>query len=86
MAIVRSLEAGASNVRENRTEVDATYQIVDTATRGKLLHISTFGSDSRKSEPKVSQVLQFDETTARELASIISRAFPLHKPSDTLAE
>ncbi|KRF03421.1 hypothetical protein ASH00_15485 [Arthrobacter sp. Soil782] len=75
MAIIRSLEPGSSNVRENRTEVDATFQVIESAQQGKLLHIATYGSDSRKSEPKVSQVLQLNKAMALQLSEIIRRTF-----------
>lgn len=76
MAIIRSLEVGKSAVTENRTKVDATYQTVVTSEGGVLLHIATYGSDARQSEPKVSQVVQLDRTMALKLADIISRTFP----------
>jgi hypothetical protein len=75
MAIIRSLELGSSNVRENSTEVDATFQIVHSSGRGPLLHIATYGSDSRVSEPKVSQVLQLDRRIALRLAEIIEKTY-----------
>jgi hypothetical protein len=75
MAIIRVLEQGTAQVRENRTEVDATFQIIESSNRGKLLHLATFGSDNRVSEPKVSQVLQLDRTIALQLAEIIENTF-----------
>lgn len=75
MAIIRSLTLGLANVHENATEVDATFQFVDSADRGRLLHLATYGSDGRVSEPKVSQVVQFDKAMALQLASIIRDAY-----------
>jgi 5-methylcytosine-specific restriction protein B len=40
-----------------------------------LLQLSTYGSDERQSDKKVSQTLQLDEVAARELVEIISRVF-----------
>lgn len=76
MAIIRSMELGNANVRENRSEVDATYQIIETTSRGTLLHLATYGSDTRASEPKVSQVLQLDRRIALQLAELIRSTFP----------
>lgn len=71
MAIIRSLETGNSTVRLNRTEVDCTYQIFDDESRGRILHLATYGSDDRLSAPKVSQVIQLDERQCRKLMSIL---------------
>ncbi|RBA30397.1 hypothetical protein DQ226_17360 [Dietzia maris] len=76
MARVRSLVLGDSDLLPHRTEVDCTYQIVGADDGSRLLQLSTYGSDSRKSGPKVSQTLQIDEGTAAELVEIIRRAFP----------
>jgi 5-methylcytosine-specific restriction protein B len=75
MARVRSLEPMAANVKVHPTEVDCGYQIVQD--RGDtLLQLSTYGSDQRQSEKKVSQTLQFDRDRASQLLRVIQRAFP----------
>ncbi|WP_252573560.1 hypothetical protein [Pseudarthrobacter cellobiosi] len=76
MAIIRSLEQGSSAVRINRTEVDCTYQVLEDETRGRVLHLATYGSDERRSEPKVSQVIQIDERQGRKLLKILQDLFP----------
>lgn len=75
MALIRKLEKGNSNVRPHDSEVDATYQILHTTKGQPLLHIATYGSDYRQSEPKVSQTVQLDHATALELGKIIERVF-----------
>ncbi len=75
MAIIRSLEAGTSDVHPHRTHVDATYQFTDSVEHGELFHLATYGSDSRKSEPKVSQTIQMDKSTALAVADIIVKRF-----------
>lgn len=75
MARIRSFELSVQNVRVHPTEVDCEHTIVDDGTT-RLLHLSTFGSDDRKSEHKSSQSLQLDEERARELITIIRSAFP----------
>jgi hypothetical protein len=42
----------------------------------RLLQLDTYGSDERKDKGTVSQTLQLDETTARELLRILRKAFP----------
>lgn len=76
MAIIRSLEQGHSAVRLNRTEVDCTYQVFDDGNYGRVLHLATYGSDDRASQPKVSQVIQLDERQGRKLIKILQDLFP----------
>lgn len=75
MARVRSLSQSIQTVRVHPTEVDCEYLVVDDGD-ARLLHLSTFGSDDRKSDRKSSQSLQLDLDRARELVDIIRRAFP----------
>lgn len=75
MALIRKLEHGISNIKPHDSEVDATYQTLNNAKGECLLHLATYGSDKRKSEPKVSQTIQLDKTTALQLASIIESTF-----------
>ncbi|GEN80511.1 hypothetical protein AFE02nite_22450 [Actinotalea fermentans] len=75
MARVRSIARKAQDARLHPTEVDATYQVLRTPA-GALFQLSTYGSDARASEPKVSQTIQFDETAARALLGALREAFP----------
>jgi hypothetical protein len=75
MAKIRSISKGTQSVRTHPTEVDCSFQIVESEM-GRLLHLSTFGSDTRDSAPKSSQSLQLDEQTARRLVEVIRQAFP----------
>jgi hypothetical protein len=76
MALIRSLEPGHSSIRLNRTEVDCTYQVFDDEKHGLVVHLATYGSDDRKSTPKVSQVIQLDEVHGRKLLKILQGYFP----------
>lgn len=76
MARLRSLEAGAQNVHVHPTEVDCYYQSVAAPDGTTYLHLSTFGSDDRRSGPKSSQSLQVDEAAARRLVAVIRVIFP----------
>lgn len=76
MARVRSLEPGSQHVKVHPSEVDCCYQVVIGPSGQTLVHLSTFGSDGRQSNPKSSQSLQLDEVVARELVDVLRRAFP----------
>ncbi len=74
MAIVRSLEWIAQGGRVHPTAVDCEVRAI--ADQGATyLQISSFGSDQRQREKKVSQTLQFDRDTALALAAHIERVF-----------
>lgn len=75
MAIIKSLSAGSSDSGRHPSEVEAEYQVVvDDA--GILFQLSTFGSASRKSGPKVSQTIQFDQEMAVEIFRAMRATFP----------
>ena len=76
MARVRSVSPGSQNVRVHPSEVDCTVQQVVAPDGSVLLQLSSFGSDSRASEPKVSQTLQFSRDSARRLREYIDQTFP----------
>lgn len=75
MAIVRKLIEGPQTARVHPSETDAVVQVVRPVGGGVLLQVSTFGSDERLSEPKVSQTIQLDEISARALGAIIESTF-----------
>lgn len=75
MARVRSFTRSTQTIRRHPTEVDCEFATIGEGT-DRLLHLSTFGSDERRSERKSSQSLQIDLARARELVDIIVSAFP----------
>jgi Tfp pilus assembly protein PilX len=75
MAVIRSLVLGSRSASRHPTDVDAEYQAVNGAEE-KLFQISTFGSDDRASEPKVSQTIQLNEALAKDLLRAIRSVFP----------
>ncbi|PPF46543.1 MULTISPECIES: hypothetical protein [unclassified Rathayibacter] len=77
MARIRSLERGDQRVTVHPTEVDCTFQEIQSDDGRTYVHLSTFGSDDRKSGPKSSQTLQLDEKMARELIEVLITAFHL---------
>ena len=74
MARVRHIEWGNQAVKPHPTEVDCFVQAIDGAE--KLLHITTFGSDSRVSASKSSQSVQLNQEQAHKLRAIIDQVFP----------
>lgn len=75
MARVRSFTQAHSSGSPHPTETDAQWSVVQ-AGEASLLQVSTFGSDDRVSQPKVSQTLQFDRSSAALLKQAIEAAFP----------
>lgn len=76
MARIRTLDQGMQNVRPHTSEVDCFYQIVHGPRKERLLHLTTFGSDSRESKPKSSQSVQVDRAIAEQLMEVLRKAFP----------
>lgn len=74
LAVIRNFLEGTQTVRPHPTEVQCYYQVLDEPER--RVHLSTFGSADRTSEPKSSQSLQLNEERARELVDILERIFP----------
>ena len=75
MARIRSITKVTSGGRIHPTEVDAEWSVANFPGP-KLLQISTFGSDSRVSRPKVSQTIQIDRKTALILIEAFRETFP----------
>lgn len=76
MARIRSLAPGTQSIRPHETEVDCFYRVLETAGGERLLHLTTFGSDQRKSKPKSSQSIQIDKATAERLVKLLRETFP----------
>ncbi|ANN21216.1 hypothetical protein SD37_40290 [Amycolatopsis orientalis] len=75
MAIVTEFFQVRGEAKPHPTQVECGYKTVSTPA-GPLLQLSTYGSDGRQSEKKVSQTLQLDREGARRLLSIIRDTFP----------
>ena len=75
MARVRKFFPLTSSPQAHPTEVDCGWVVLATA-QGPMLQLSTYGSDTRVSQPKVSQTLQIDEAGARDLSRILRKALP----------
>lgn len=75
MALVTELFSDTRHSKAHPTEVECGWQVINDGGR-RLLQLSTYGSDQRQSEKKVSQTLQLDESMAMELVEIIRSTFP----------
>ncbi|UTT65244.1 hypothetical protein NMQ01_11025 [Janibacter sp. CX7] len=78
MALVRSLTRDArSTSRPHPTEVDCRWQVIVGPHGASLFQLSTYGSDGRESEPKVSQTIQLDRDMAAQLVARLRETFDL---------
>ena len=77
MARVRELFADDRSSRAHPTEVECGYLVLTDANGHRLLQLSTYGSDDRQSEKKVSQTIQIDAIVARELVDLMQQTFGL---------
>ena len=62
-------------VKRQPTEVIASYKVDSKDGHGPLLQIDTYGSDARQFEGKLSQTIQLDSESARQLWEILGKAF-----------
>lgn len=78
MAIVRSLTIDEhSRSRPHPTLVDCRWQQIEGSNGATLFQLSTYGSDDRESNPKVSQTIQMDREIAAKLVAELVRIFDL---------
>lgn len=76
MALIRTFTRTNGSARPHPSEVDCQWQPLVSASGERLLQLSTYGSDSRRSEPKVSQTIQINANTARMLIRALRETFP----------
>ncbi|MGC4960936.1 hypothetical protein [Gordonia sp. DT101] len=86
MALIRSLEPSKGSGRPPQSEVDGTYVVVEDPERGRILKITTYGSDTRKSGPKPSQVIELDVETGQKLVAILRDHLGVEVDSDSSEE
>lgn len=75
MAIIRKITRSEANTRPDPTYTDAEIGVVHTA-HGRMVQITTFGSDARQRPDKPSQKLQLDAAAASTLRDLIDEVFP----------
>jgi hypothetical protein len=75
MAFVKRLEMDEKSFRSlHPTQVICRY-LVSEQDGVKTLQLNTYGSDERQTPEKLSQTLQFDEKSARQLYSLLRKEF-----------
>ncbi|MEU4419027.1 hypothetical protein AB0F81_00225 [Actinoplanes sp. NPDC024001] len=75
MAVIGSFFPSKDGKGRHKTEVECGWQVLSHGGE-TYLQLSTYGSDQRKSEKKVSQTIQIDRARAKELVEILEQAFP----------
>jgi hypothetical protein len=75
MARIKKITTGATSTVVHPTEVDCEARRVSSSAGDTFLQLSTFGSVSRASGPKVSQTIQIDRSTALRLRELIDETF-----------
>lgn len=66
-----------STTRPHPTEVEAGWKVLNDAQGQRLFQLSTYGSDDRQSEKKVSQTIQLDALAAQQLVDLLRKTFGL---------
>jgi len=78
MAVIRSMSTMVGSGRIQPTEVDAGW--TSLIVEGEVIfQFSTFGSDQRKSEKKVSQTIQLNRKMALQLREALDSVFTFDK-------
>lgn len=78
MAQVRSLKRDERSAsKAHPTEVDCRWQVIRGPGGAVLFQLSTYGSDNRESEPKVSQTIQLNREIAVGLVTHLRETFGL---------
>jgi hypothetical protein len=76
MAIVTSLvPLRQETFKPHPTAVECRYAIFSVGKQ-QFVQLNTYGSPDRQDAGTVSQTLQFDEASARELRRVLDEAFP----------
>ena len=76
MALVTSLvRLKQRTFRIHPTQVKCHFGVFESAG-SRFIQLNTYGSDSRQDTDTVSQTLQFDERSARELRRLLAETFP----------
>ncbi|WP_280408765.1 McrB family protein [Nocardia brasiliensis] len=77
MARIREVVRGTQKIRPHKVEdeVSCQYQIIEDTDGRPLVHLSTFGSNQRESQPKSSQSLQLTLENASDLMDVFRDAF-----------
>jgi hypothetical protein len=75
MALIKEFRSVTSDVQRVHGPVTCGHRIF-TVDGQRILQLDTYGSTERQIPDKISQSLQLDADSARELLAIIKNAFP----------
>jgi hypothetical protein len=76
MALVTSIEPSSKDRQTVHRPTRCFSSIVEAADGGRFIQLDTVGSDERQIPEKVSQSIQFDRNSARQLIALFRQAFP----------
>jgi hypothetical protein len=75
MARIEKLEIGPSEGSVHPSKVHARVKVFGGGPDGPIVQIDTFGSADREIPGELSQTIQLDNTTGRELLAILQRTY-----------
>jgi hypothetical protein len=76
MAVVTSLVGlKQQTFRIHPTRVKGHFAVFESGG-SRFVQLNTYGSENRQDKDTVSQTMQFDENSARELRRLLAEAFP----------
>lgn len=75
MALIKDFQSVSSDAQRLHGPVTCGYRAF-TADGRRILQLDTYGSTERKILDKISQSIQLDADSARELLKIIEESFP----------
>lgn len=75
MALIKNYQSVSSDAQRVHRPVTCGYRAFTVDGR-RILQLDTYGSTERKILDKVSQTIQLDADSARELLMIIEESFP----------
>jgi hypothetical protein len=75
MALIKKFEKLEKQRNSVHDEVECTYTVFTESSGNKFLQIDTYGSTSRQFRGKVSQSIQLNKESAKELMNVITNQF-----------
>lgn len=76
MALVMSFSECRKKSQNPHDPVECTYSFFVGPDGQKFFQLDTYGRNDRKMPGKVSQTIQFDETSGRALKKLLNEVFP----------
>lgn len=76
MALIRAIEPITKGRQTLHEETRCCFSVFTDDNGKRYIQLDTYGTRTRQFPGKVSQALQFDEMSARQLQSLIESTFP----------